>query len=169
VVRKRHETPVDRHAAHLGAAGDGELLAHHVGQRRELDDARGGDLPQVVREQQRGDRVDDLGQLVVELLPDFPGEERDALEQALDVRIAPALGEERRDGRVGRGELLPQLAQVLQLVLVVLVEHRARFAGRAGSTGFRPRGVLSTGSSAASHFRPRGRAATQPRCTAASP
>jgi hypothetical protein len=43
----------------------------------------------------------------------FPGEERDALEQALDVGIAPALGEERRDGRVRRGELLPQLAQVL--------------------------------------------------------
>jgi hypothetical protein len=33
---------VDRNAADLGAAGDGELLAHHVGQRRELDDARGG-------------------------------------------------------------------------------------------------------------------------------
>ncbi len=116
---------VDGHRADLGVAGDGELLAHHVGQGGELDDARRRDLPQVVGEEQRGDRVDDLGQLVVELLPDLAGEEGDALEQALDVRV-PALGQHGRDRRVRRGELAPELAQVRQLVLVVLVEHTSR-------------------------------------------
>ena len=134
--RERHELDVlrgaeaagdavDRHRPDLGDAGDGELLAHHVGQGGELDHARRGDLPEVVGEEQRRDRVDDLRQLVVELLADLAREEGDALEEALHVRVA-ALGEHGRDRRVRGGELAPQLAQVRQLVLVVLVEHTSR-------------------------------------------
>ncbi len=116
---------VDGDRADLGVARHGELLADDVGERRELDHARARDLPQVVREEQRRDRMDDLGQLVVELLPDLPGEERDALEEALDVGIT-ALREHGSDGRIGGRELAPELAQVSQLVLVVLVEHTPR-------------------------------------------
>jgi hypothetical protein len=77
-------------------------------------------------EEERRDGVDDLGELVVELLADLAGEEREALEEALDVGVAAALGEQRRDGRVCARELSPQLAQVGQLVLIVLIEHDRR-------------------------------------------
>ncbi len=71
-----------------------------------------GILAEVVRKEQRRDRVDHLGELVVELLADLAGQERDALEQALDVRVPALLREHGRDRRVGGGELAPQIPQV---------------------------------------------------------
>ena len=56
----------------------------------------------------------------------------DALEEALHVRVA-ALGEHGGDGRVGSGELAPEIAEVRQLVLVVLVEHASRRQSTAPS------------------------------------
>ena len=66
-----------------------------------------------------------LGNLVVELLPHPPGEERDAFEEALDVRIAAAVRQHGRERRVSLRKLPSQLAQVRELVLVVLVEHES--------------------------------------------
>jgi len=69
--------------------------------------------------------VGQLRQLVVELLPQAPSEEGEAFEQALDVRVAPALAEERRQRRAALGETLAELAQGGEFALVVVVErHR---------------------------------------------
>ncbi len=53
-----------------------------------------------------------LGQLVVELLPNAPGEKRNALEEPLDVGIRAAVRKHRRCERIGIAELAPELAQV---------------------------------------------------------
>jgi hypothetical protein len=63
-----------------------------------------------VREEQRPERLQELGHLVVELLPDAPREERDALQQPLDVRIDATVGQHRRQRGVRLRELATQLA-----------------------------------------------------------
>ncbi|MCY1443455.1 hypothetical protein D9M71_598710 [compost metagenome] len=63
-----------------------------------------------------------LRQLVVELLPQAPGEKGKAFEQALDIRVAAGLGKERRQRRAALGEAASQLAQGGELALVVVVE-----------------------------------------------
>ncbi len=68
-------------------------------------------------------RVGQLRQLVIELLPQPPGEKGEAFEQPLDIRIAPGLPEERRERRAALGEALAQLAQGGELALVVMVER----------------------------------------------
>jgi hypothetical protein len=48
-----------------------------------------------------------LGQFVVELLPQAAGEEGKTFKQALDVRIAPGLAEVRRQRRAAFGKTPP--------------------------------------------------------------
>lgn len=78
-----------------------------------------------MRPHELGDALDQLGQLVVELLPEFPREKREPLEQALHVRIGTPLGQVRGGSGVRPGELRTHLAEERQLVVVVLVEHAA--------------------------------------------
>ncbi len=68
-------------------------------------------------------RVGQFRQLVIELLPQPPGEKSEAFEQPFDIRIAPGLAEERRERRAALGEALAQLAQGGELALVVMVER----------------------------------------------
>ena len=68
--------------------------------------------------------VDDLGDGVVGALPNLRGDECHALEEPLDVGVAAALGEETGGAGVLLGVRPPELAEVGQLGLVVLAEHR---------------------------------------------
>jgi uncharacterized protein YicC (UPF0701 family) len=52
-----------------------------------------------VRQQEVGEGVDDLGDVVVEALADARREEGEALHEALDVRVAAALGEHPRHAK----------------------------------------------------------------------
>ena len=67
--------------------------------------------------------VRQLRELVVELLPDAAGQEREALEQALDVGVRAGLAEVARHVRARGRELRSHLAQPREFVLVVLREH----------------------------------------------
>ncbi|TPW09644.1 MAG: hypothetical protein FD129_2139, partial [bacterium] len=66
-----------------------------------------------------------LGQFVIDLLPQPRGQEGESLQQPLDIRIGAAIGQEVRGIRVGIGELLPQFAEVTQFVEIVAMEHEA--------------------------------------------
>ena len=57
------------------------------------------------------------------LLPQAPGEKGETLQQPLDVRIAPALSEIRRQRRAALGKALAQLAQGAEFALVVVVKR----------------------------------------------
>src|SRR3546814_17894105 len=74
-------------------------------------------------------RLGDLREFVVELLVDAPGQERERLDHALDVRIFAGVAfmqQPRCDLRVAPGELARQLAQRGQLAFVVrtdVIDH----------------------------------------------
>jgi len=110
---------------HLGGVGGAKAATdalHRIGfhrriarhrQRRagsfqsiELQHAEGRQRAHVVRPQQMHQRVGQLRQLVIELLPQPPGEKSETFEQTLDIRVAPGLPEERRQCRTALGEAL---------------------------------------------------------------
>ena len=122
---------LDRPRAELGALVHPVARAQRVLVRRELHDRRRGQRAQVVRHEQLRERRDQLRHRVVDALADARGQEREAFEQALDVRVAALLREQIGELRVGFGELAPELAEVGELRLVVQVEHRARSAAAA--------------------------------------
>jgi len=76
----------------------------------------------VVRPQQLHQRMAELRQLVIELLPQPPGEERKAFQQPLYIRIPPGLAQERRQRRTTLGETATELAQCGEFALVVVVK-----------------------------------------------
>ena len=94
-------------------------------ERVELQHAEGRQRAHVVGPQQVHQRMGQLRQLVIELLPQAPGEKGEALQQALDIRVAPCLAEERRQRRTALGEALAQLAQGGEFALVVVVERHS--------------------------------------------
>jgi len=63
------------------------------------------------------------GKVVVEFAPQQSREERHAFQQAFHVRIGGRTAEHGRQRRVHLGELHRQFAEVLQLLLVVVVDH----------------------------------------------
>src|SRR5262249_40489190 len=78
-------------------------------------------------------RVAHLRQLVVELVPQPCGQERDGFDEALDVRVLAAIGVEREpagDLRVLGGELAAQLAEIAELALEVRAQLLAHFRPR---------------------------------------
>jgi len=103
---------VTRHAERLATALDWIELQHAERRQR----------PHVIRPQQVHQRVGQLRQLVIELLPQAPGEEGEAFEQALDIRITPGLPEKGRQRRAALGKALAQLAQGGEFALVMMVE-----------------------------------------------
>jgi len=100
-----------------------------TGGKLQLRDRHRRHWPQEMRIQHRQHRFGDLRKLVVELLVDARGEERERLDQPLDVRVFADLAfhlQPRRDLRVLGRELLRQPPQVGEFVLVIrqqLVEH----------------------------------------------
>jgi hypothetical protein len=64
----------------------------------------------------------ELRQLVIELLPQAPGEKRKAFEQPLHIRIPPGLPQIRRQRRTTLGETATELAQCGEFALVVVVK-----------------------------------------------
>src|SRR5262249_51091806 len=88
----------------------------------ELDDAHGRRRRQVVRVEHAEQGVGQLGELVVELVVDAAGQQRERLDEAFDVRVGAAVGLQQQPaggGGVLLGELLGQLADEQQLALVV--------------------------------------------------
>ncbi len=73
------------------AFGDGLRLAERLLARRELDDRGARQRPQVVGPQQLQHGVRQLGQVVLQLEPQFGREERKGFHQALDIRVAATL------------------------------------------------------------------------------
>jgi hypothetical protein len=100
-----------------------------AGRELQLGDRHRRHRPQEVRVEHRQHRLGDLREFVVELLVDTCGEERERLDQPLDVRVLADLAfhlQPRGDLRILRGELLRQASQVGEFVLVIrqqLVEH----------------------------------------------
>ena len=94
-------------------------------ERVELQHAEGRQRAHVVGPQQVHQRMGQLRQFVVELLPQTPGKKGEAFQQALDIRITPGLAEERRQRRAALGEALAQLAQGGEFALVVVVERHS--------------------------------------------
>ena len=73
-------------------------------------------------------RLRELGQLVVELLSQPPGQERKALQETLHVRVKALASEKRGEARVPAGKFRAELSQIVQLFPVVAVEaHCAQF------------------------------------------
>ncbi len=75
-----------------------------------------------MRIQHRKQCIGDLRELVVELLVDAPGEERERLDHPLDVRVLAGVAldqQARGDLGIAIGEFLGELAQRGQLLLVV--------------------------------------------------
>jgi hypothetical protein len=88
VVRKRHAVPSTGEAASsvLRAIFCRVRSAPATGVNSTIEHA--GQRAEVVRQEQVGEGVDDLGDVVVEALADARREEGEALEEALDVRVA---------------------------------------------------------------------------------
>src|SRR5690606_15322639 len=81
--------------------------------------------------QQMHQRMGELGQLVIEFLPQPPSEERKTLKQALDVRVLAALPEKGCQRRATLGKALAELPQRGQFTLVVMIErHCASLCSR---------------------------------------
>lgn len=108
-----------------------------AGQGVELENAESRQRAHIVRPQQVHHRVAEFRQLVVQLLPQPPGQEGKALEQALDIRIASDLPEKRGQGRATLGETAPQLAQCGEFALVVMIEGHGLPAGYRFTDGSR--------------------------------
>ncbi|MGC4068812.1 MAG: hypothetical protein QM784_30040 [Polyangiaceae bacterium] len=114
---------VDGRRIELRSCGDDASITEPLSRGDDLENAQGWDGPQQVRKQQRRGGVDDLGKLVVQLLPDSTGEECDALEQSLHVRIRSRLSEDGRQRWILACKLPTQIAKISELVLIVLVEQ----------------------------------------------
>ena len=68
-----------------------------------------------------------LGQLVVKLLAQPPGQEGEALQKAFDIGILTLARQVGSQARILAGELVADLAQIRQLVLEVTIDaHRTR-------------------------------------------
>ncbi|KAG1458692.1 hypothetical protein G6F57_014653 [Rhizopus arrhizus] len=135
-----------RHPAHrmrfqLRATRD----AHRRGQlgsratQVELVHAARRERPQIVRIEHIQQCVGELGIVVLDALGYARTEQREGLDQALDMRVLAALGGELQatgDLRVALGELAPVTAEVAQLALVVRqqVLHQAACVRRARVT-----------------------------------
>ena len=116
-TRRDLRTAIDRHPGPAARPG-GKKLNHGHG-RNGGEQLRRDDLRERLRE---------LGQLVVELLPETSGQERKSLQQTLHVRIEALTSQKRGEARIPARELRAKLSQVAQLFPVVLVEaHRAQF------------------------------------------
>jgi len=96
-------------------------------ERVELQHAEGRQRAHIVRPQQVHERMGQLRQLVVELLPQAPSQKGETLQQSFDIRVAPALPKKRRQRRTALGKALAQLAQGSEFALVVVVKgHLSR-------------------------------------------
>ena len=96
-----------------------------------LDDRHRRNRRQVVRVENAQNRAGQLGEFIVELVVDAPGQERKGFDQPFDVRICAAsrLQEQSpRSGRVLLGELLGQLPNEQQLALIIRIKCFAHFS-----------------------------------------
>ena len=141
VALDRIGQPAKRQGQHLGGIAGAEPAAHLIDrpalhrrvprhsdrrprtlQRIELQDAERRQRPHVVGPQQVHQRMAELRQLVIELLPQTPGEKGKAFQQPFHIRVPPGLPEKRSQRRTTLGETPAQLAQRGQFALVVVVE-----------------------------------------------
>ncbi|KAG1530917.1 hypothetical protein G6F50_017006 [Rhizopus delemar] len=86
-----------------------------------MGDRAGGERPQIVRIEHIQQCVGELGIVVLDALGYARTEQREGLDQALDMRVLAALGGELQatgDLRVALGELAPVTAEVAQLARV---------------------------------------------------
>ena len=141
-VRKRQRTPplallksrlprsTDESALHLRRVGVGV----------ELRDRERRDRREEVRVEHAEQRVADLAEVVVEAHADARGEQREGLDQPLDVRIAAARRVELEasgDLGVALREIGRQVADEVELALVVVEEVVARGHQRSPRTEMR--------------------------------
>ena len=77
-----------------------------------------------LRDEHRRELLRELGHTVVDALADPRGQEREALQQALDVGIIAALGEQARRRGKCPGELAALVAQISELGFVVARLHQ---------------------------------------------
>ena len=114
----------------------------------ELDDRHRRHGGQVVGVEHAQQGVGELGELVVQLVLDPSGQQREGLDQPLDVGVGAAVGlqpQPARRGGILPGELLGELADEGQLALVVVVQRPAHLRCRpAGSRSLRSRASRSS-------------------------
>ena len=122
----------DRPRRHLGASRHGHPGAPARRRGEKLDHGHGGDRGQQVRRDDLRQRLGELRQLVVELLAQPSGEEREPLQQPLHVRVEALARQERSEARIPGGELGAELLEVAQLLPIVRVEvHRPQLTSTA--------------------------------------
>ena len=112
---------LNRTSLHRGSALDQQTWAWTL-ELIELKHAERWQGAHVVGPKQVHQRVRELGQLIVELLPQSTSEEGEALQQSLDVGVSSTLTQKRRQGRVALSEPLAKPAQRGELALVVVIE-----------------------------------------------
>ena len=129
---------------HLGGKGGAEAASHALDrlgfhrrmpwhqqgtsrtfERVELQHAERWQRAHIVRPQQVHQRVSQLRQLVIKLLPQAPGKKGETFQQPLDIRVAPALPKKRRQRRAALGKALAELAQGGEFALVVVVKRHS--------------------------------------------
>lgn len=96
-------------------AGHSRIARHPQGrpgllQRVKLQQAKSRQRPHVVGPQQMHQRVTELGQFVIELLAQAPGQKREPFEQPLHIRITPRLPQKGGQCRIALSEATAQLA-----------------------------------------------------------
>ena len=106
---------------HRGAALDQQTWAWTL-ELIELKHAERWQGAHVVGPKQVHQRVRQLGQLIVELLPQSTREEGEALQQSLDIGVSSTLPQKRRQGRVALSEPLAEPAKCCELALVMVIE-----------------------------------------------
>ena len=106
---------------HSGPPGD-EGASGEPFRRLELDDAAGGQLPQIVGPEQIEQGIGDLRQFVVQLFAQAAGKKGDPLKDALHVRVPAGRIEKRRKSGVARGKFPPQGPQGDQLPFIIVVD-----------------------------------------------
>ena len=134
-----HRTRVDQGSRlHLERRGE-------VGAGRQFDDRHRRDRRQIMRVEDFQQALRQLREIVVELAVDAGGDEGEALQQPLDVRIVGGFAGKAQpagDLRMLLGEFGGQLAQIAEFAVVVgvqLVKHRAAPArSRPGSRDREP-------------------------------
>ena len=128
----RRPLGTDRRGQDLGAPRQRRRLLHQPRLRVEGQHAAGREGRQEVRVQQPDEPLGVLRQVIVQPLLHARREERDAFEQALDVRVAVferIQAEHPRLVGVRLGEGGPSLAEVAELAFVVAMQHGVRQSG----------------------------------------
>ena len=134
---ERARGPVDGTRGKRRSARQRDASTQARARRRELDDRAGGKRTEELRREDRNEMRDHLRHRIVDALSHARGEEGEAFEQALDVRVRSALGEHAGESRMRLREGSTHVAEVRELALVVLVERPSH------ATSIRPPGRKS--------------------------